>query len=286
MKKTFLILLRSLLSVLILIIFSCNNSKKTPKKNNTPYSRELKAYSNPEQKILDDIELHQFNIAITSKDQYLPSYAHTIGLFKNYNHPEIIIFGLENENMHQILNTLVTKIQNGKDYEPGNNYTNIVPNSPIKLLPIKKEYYPDYFKYANWFYDNTFDFPAYQLVWADKNKKYPWDEAFNESIKFKQPLLNRNTDFKFLEKRNLGVFATQEILDRKPILWVHHNENGDWQFHNKENPDLDNALLVSLESIVKLDPSLNQLYELNYGQSATRKNIKSEWKIIDKTINN
>lgn len=281
MKKTLLIRLKPLLSILFLvIIFSCNNSKKTTDKFKTYNSRELKSHSNPEQKILDDVEVNGFNIAITSENKYVPSFAHTIGLLKNYNHPEIIIFGLDNETMYEILTTLVTEIKNGKDYKPGNNYTDVIPNSPIKLLEVKKDNYKDYFGYARWFYNNTSDFPAYQLVWTDTNKKYPWEKGFNDNLISKQPLLDRNIDFKFYDKKNTGVFATQEVLEGKPILWVYHDDDGEWQFHSNKDSKIENALLVSLESIVKLDPSINEIYNLNYGQSATRETIKSKWRII------
>jgi hypothetical protein len=81
--------------------------------------------------------------------------------------------------------------------------------------------------------------------------------------------LHRTTDFKFYEERNLGVFTTQETLDGKPILWVDHNEDGDWQFHSDQNSDLESVKWVGLESRVNLDPTLNEIYCLNFGQSAT-----------------
>jgi hypothetical protein len=119
------------------------------------------------------------------------------------------------------------------------------------------------------FYDNNLEFPAYQLVWTDKERRDPWEIGFNENWKFKQPVLDRTTDFKFYEERNLGVFTTQETLDGKPILWVDHNEDGDWQFHSDQNSDLESVKWVGLESRVNLDPTLNEIYCLNFGQSAT-----------------
>lgn len=242
-------------------------------------SNELKTYSDPEKKILDDVEKYGFHVGIIPEDEYLPGFAYTIGLFKTYKHPEIIVFGLNNEVMHRILNSLGEEIKSGKTFSPNKDYDNIISGFPIKLIEVKKEYYRDYFGYAGWFYDNKFDFPAYQLVWTDKEKKYPWESGFNENWKFKQPILDRNTDFKFYEERNLGVFTTQATFDGKPILWVYHNEDGDWQFHSEENPEIKNSKIVTLESLVKKDPTLNEIYYLNFGQSATRKSVESDWEI-------
>jgi len=35
---------------------------------------------------------------------------------------------------------------------------------------------------------NNADFPAIQLVWADRNDKFPWDKDFEEVFIYKQPL--------------------------------------------------------------------------------------------------
>ncbi len=145
---------------------------------------------------------------------------------------------------------------------------------------VDKEHYPDYLGYGGWFYYRTFDFPTYQLSWTDKKGKYPWEEGGNEEWKFKQPILDRNTDFKFYEEINLRVYPTQGTLDGKPILWVYHNEDGDWQFHCEEYPEIDNARVVSLEPLVKNDPSLNEVYNLNYGEYAKRKDLNSDWEIF------
>ena len=244
-------------------------------------SKELKTYSDPEKKISNDVKQYGFHIAFVPEDEYLPGFAYTIGLKKTYNHPEIILFGLNQELLSAILNGIGEEIKKGKKYNLNTDYENIISNYPVRFIEIKKEHYQDYLGYAGWFYNNTFDFPAYQLVWTDKENNYPWDDEFNENWKFKQPILDRNTDFKFYEEKNLGVFTTQETLDGKPILWVYHNEDGDWQFHSVENPNLDKAKVVSLESLVKMDKSLNDIYYLNFGQSAKRKTATSEWEIIE-----
>jgi hypothetical protein len=244
-------------------------------------SDDLKTYSDPEKKILDDVKQFGFHVGIIAEDEYLPGFAYTIGLFKTYKHPEIIVFGLNNEIMHGILNELGSEIKKGKSFSPNKDYDNIISNFPVKLIEIKKEYYQDYFGYGGWFYENKFEFPAYQLVWTDKENKYPWEDGFYEKWKFKQPILDRNTDFKFYEERNLGVFTTEATLAGKPILRVYHNEDGDWQFHSEENPDIENSKIVTIESLVKLDPTLNDIYYLNFGQSATRKTADSEWVITE-----
>lgn len=274
-------ILKSFISIWVLAILGCNNLNRNKEKNKMIDSNEMKTYVDPEKKIIDDVKEFGFHIVFVPEDEYLPSFAYTIGLKKTYNHPEIILFGLNQQLLGGILNGIGEEIKNGKIYQPNTEYENIISNYPVKFLEIKKEHYQDYLGYAGWFYDKTFDFPAYQLVWTDKEGNYPWDDGFNENWKFKQPILDRNTDFKFYEERNLGVFTTQETLDGKPILWVYHNEDGDWQFHSVANPNLKKSKIVTLESLVQIDQTLNEIYYLNFGQSAKRKTAESEWEIIE-----
>lgn len=279
MKQKFSRALKLSFPILFLSLIACNNSNSKTDKITMEELDRRRTHSDVEQKILDDVEKYGFHISVISQDEYLPGFAYTIGLTKTYNHPEIIIFGLKNEVMSEILNGLGDKIGKGQIYSQDREYSDIVSNFPVKFIEVQKEHYQDYLGYGGWFYNSKFDFSAYQLVWTDKNNKYPWDEGFNDNWKFKQPILDRNTDFKFYEERNLGVFTTQATFDGKPILWVYHNEDGDWQFHSEENPDIENSKIVTIESLVKLDPTLNEIYHLNFGQSAIRKSIESDWEI-------
>lgn len=107
---------------------------------------------------------------------------------------------------------------------------------------------------------------------------FPWQEGFLAAWKFKQPLLDRNTDFKFYEERNVAVFTTRQVLEGAPILYVYHNEeDGAWQFRNSDNPDLNDAKIVALESVTKIGPSVNQVHCLPYGTSAYRKSPQDKW---------
>jgi hypothetical protein len=72
---------------------------------------------------------------------------------------------------------------------------------------------------------------ASQLVWTDRNGNYPWDKDYEEEFIYRQPLLDRNANFKFREAKNVAVFTTRQWLDeKKPILRVVHDADGDWQF--------------------------------------------------------
>jgi hypothetical protein len=126
----------------------------------------------------------------------------------------------------------------------------------IRFVEVEKDYYQNYVGYGGWFYNMSFDFPLLQLVWPDKQHKFPWEEG---------------------EDRNLGVYTTKQAFQGDPILYVYHNEDGDWQFHTSESPSLLDAMLVCLEQITKLDPTINELFHLELGGRAWREDETDEW---------
>jgi len=253
-------------------IVACNYIAPTMTDNHSHHDKEAK------QVILDNIEKYGCHLALLEADNYLPAFVYSIGLFKNFNHPELICFGLKTEVMAAILNHARDLIKNGQTLRANDLYSGFLEGYSIQFLPVDKGYYPNYVGYAGWFYDMTFDFQVLQLVWPDKQHNFPWDKDFNVDWKFKQPLLDRNMDFKFYEERNLGVYTTSQAFNGEPILYAYHNKDGDWQFHTSAEPDSGDAKLVCLEEITKLDPTINDLYHLQFGWRAWRDSKEEEWK--------
>ncbi len=215
-------------------------------------------------------------ITIPATD-YLPSFAYTIGLWQKHHHPEIICFGLRRETLHIVLNDVAELVKNAQIIKIAKAYHNIFANSKAEFLKVDNRNLSDYFGMAIDYYKSN-DFPVLQLVWTDRNNKFPWETDFEEEFIHKQPLLDRNVDFKFREAKNLGIFTTRHYLElNKPILSVIHETNGDWQFLTGDEVVLEDMRLVALEEIVIKDRTLNEVFDLEYGQEATRTFIGGHW---------
>ena len=76
------------------------------------------------------------------------------------------------------------------------------------------------------------------------------------------------------------VITTKNIiLGLKPILLVSHDfEDGMWEFLDSEELDENQACIVALDEILKLDGSLNTLQDLPLGWIAYRDSINDSWK--------
>ena len=227
-------------------------------------------------KLSADIERLGWTVLLMPETDYLPSFAYTVGLWKTYKHPELISFGLTTKNLHLILNDAGEKVKSGQVFEINKTYNDFFENSKTEFIRVDNRNITDYFGNAINYYE-TRDFPALQLIWTDRNNNLPWDKEYEEEFKFRQPLLDRNGDFKFREEKNLGIFTTRQWLELdKPILRVIHDIDGDWQFLTGDQMP-DDIKLVALEQMTLKDKTLNEVFNLDFGESAERDFIGGHW---------
>jgi hypothetical protein len=167
-------------------------------------------------------------------------------------------------------------IKNGTIFEDGKIYTDIFQDSKATFLSVDQSNLEYYFGTGlNYYQDKAFE--ALQLVWTDRNDLFPWEENFEEEFLYQQPLLDRNVEFKFNEDKHLSIFTTRQWLEEhKPILRVVHDHDGDWQFLTGDQISED-IRVVSLSEIVRSDQTLNEVFDLEYGEVAERALIGEEW---------
>ncbi len=229
-----------------------------------------------ENKLIVDIKKFGWAVLIIEKTDYLPRFAYTIGLWKNFNQPELISFGLTSRTLHSILNIGGELAKSGQRLIPNKEYLDFFENNSTRFLEVDERNISDYFGYAIWF-NGLEKFPSLQLVWTDRNNKFPWDNNYEKEFKFKQPLLDRNAHFKFLELKNTAICTTRQWLyDKKEILHVVHNQNGDWQFLTGDQT-VNDIKIVSLEQLILRDQTLNEIFNLDFGEEAKREKIGGNW---------
>jgi hypothetical protein len=88
-----------------------------------------------------------------------------------------------------------------------------------------------------------------------------------------------NDDWPFGDPKNVAVITVRQIVrEGKPILRVSHDEDdGGWQFLEWGTPRMEDAMVLALEEIVAIDPSVCELTDLPYGWRATRRSPSEPW---------
>lgn len=71
-------------------------------------------------------------------------------------------------------------------------------------------------------------------------------------------------------------------LIRKGVKLVTHDaDDGVWSFLcNEDDHDIDNYKVVSLQNVVDIDHSINEIYDLPLGHGAFRKRKGKKWQIF------
>ena len=83
----------------------------------------------------------------------------------------------------------------------------------------------------------------------------------------------------FKDPTNMSVFSIQQIVfGKQPILHVTHDaDDGSWQFLGTETPSESDLVVVGLEEICDLDPSIKELADLPVGWEAWRSEKTAVW---------
>lgn len=74
------------------------------------------------------------------------------------------------------------------------------------------------------------------------------------------------------------ITVRQIIEDGRPVLYVTHDaDDGGWQFFTGDDVSTDDAMVLSLEEMLKYDPTLAGLANMEPGWMAVRERIGAPW---------
>ena len=78
---------------------------------------------------------------------------------------------------------------------------------------------------------------------------------------------------------NQAIFTTKFVLDdNSPIVYVSHDEDGDWQFFGEEEEvDAADARVISLGAMIEIEPSVKDILWIPEGTQAWRDLESKEW---------
>jgi len=120
-------------------------------------------------------------------------FSYSVGLFANYNHPELILFGMRGEQAGAIINEVRYHVADGRKFADGEISDEILSNDyKVCFLQVPLMAYPSYLGRALRFYDKcAVVFPCLQIVWQDADRHFPWDAGCDPGVIVDQPVLKK-----------------------------------------------------------------------------------------------
>ena len=84
----------------------------------------------------------------------------------------------------------------------------------------------------------------------------------------------------FKDSEKLAVFTCCHLIEEnKPILYIKHDCEGDWQFLCGATHTTKDARIVSLAEMIQVDQDIHLVANLKNGQIAERKSKNDKWEI-------
>lgn len=143
-----------------------------------------------ERQVIDDIAQYGWHVIQVAEDDEGPAFAFSIGFYRSFGHPEVIITGLPIDVMHVILNAIGDSLRAGMRFEADGTYDTLLEGYDCTFRPVPKEQYREFLGTAMWYYKGT-DFPCLQCFWPDRAGRWPWDPEASERFRAAQPLVAR-----------------------------------------------------------------------------------------------
>jgi hypothetical protein len=145
-----------------------------------------------EQRLVDDIARVGWHLIGVDRDADRPSFVYSIGLMVTFDHPEVIMFGLDVRLMADVINTMGREIRSGRTFIEPVLYTGLIERYACKTAPVARRFHEDYFGYALWHrrhIGKTGTLEAIQCFWPDKAGLFPDDIGCHPAILELQPRL-------------------------------------------------------------------------------------------------
>jgi hypothetical protein len=139
--------------------------------------------------VLQRREKHGWFVNKIAEDSSGPGFAYSFGLYEEFSHPEIIIFGLPEETMHRLINDVGSRVRSGAKFSAGDRSSDLLKGYTCAFGTVSPLQYRKICTCAVWFYGNN-SFPALQLFWPDKQNQLPWEAGFSEQLRDRQPDLS------------------------------------------------------------------------------------------------
>ena len=145
------------------------------KTNQCIKDRKLKSFVFPltteriQKSIISNVKTKDFHIAAILAEDDCPHFLYTIGLYYHYQHPELMIVGVDANLTCDIFRRAHALIKSGGSIQPWTDLPRDMTHTPMKSVPIDASDYTKFLGFGMWFYRSLGitrpdAFPALQIV--------------------------------------------------------------------------------------------------------------------------
>lgn len=115
-----------------------------------------------------------------------PPFNYTVGLWHSYQHPELAMMGMSNEQLYSCLAVAVKLIQGGTSFAADTYSAEVLVAHRVAFLEVLDVHHEELcLSMATRLQGEV---PALQMVWPDREDRFPWEPGFDPEYKDRQIL--------------------------------------------------------------------------------------------------
>lgn len=123
-----------------------------------------------------------------SEDPPRPPYTYTVGFEESFEHPEVVIFGLQPVAARGLMEMMAEHLDAGGTLPVG-EFVGLLDNGlRCALLPVRLTDHRDLFTGLSAYHGER-PFRVEQFVWPDRQGRLPWDPGYEERLRLAQPVI-------------------------------------------------------------------------------------------------
>jgi hypothetical protein len=134
------------------------------------------------------IEAHGWAVVKIDPDAQEPGYAYSVGLYKTFDHPEIIVFGLDLDVLHRIVNAIGEEVKAGQRFEVTDADERVLDGYRCAFRQVAPAAEPAYMGILIGYYGH--EVPALHCIWPDREGRFPWQAGTSSDFRQQQPMLS------------------------------------------------------------------------------------------------
>ncbi len=172
---------------------------------------EIESIGQAVEQAKQDVEKFGWHLLAITGQGDSPGFVFTIGLWKTYRHPDLILFAPgDPREIAGRLNAVAKRVAAGEVFAEGKAYEGLFGKFSGSLRPVRRSRYVEFLGIAPAFY-GSYDFPVLQLFWSDEQGLFPWQGGFEPGWFGAQPLLGESN----LVLANVGLEVRERLAEEE-----------------------------------------------------------------------
>jgi hypothetical protein len=122
-----------------------------------------------------------------------PPFSYSCGLMTTFDHPELIVFGMESRESYNVLAAMVKELRSGRSFSAPGTYDGILEHAQIairRVHPTQHELYLGFAMGHCTYMGKLGGLEALQVFWPDKQGRFPFEVNCDLDVYGSQPRLD------------------------------------------------------------------------------------------------